>query len=160
MCDLSSKVTVSIRYSDLLFTLPSQARVLAWPLRSYKRISAAGRRSSGGATAQPVPLRLSYAEDALKTLSLPEGSSYLKPFPFPSAKLWVELVLICTCFSIRGDCPEPAPCSEEGVLLSGKWLKHACRIHMRLNLLMPGKNLTLLMYVQNIRQQGSCLILP
>ncbi|XP_047072348.1 uncharacterized protein LOC124681481 [Lolium rigidum] len=71
--DFECKVTVSIRYSDLLFTLPSQARVLAWPLRSYKRISAAGRRSSSGATAQPVPFRLPYAEDALKTLSLPEA---------------------------------------------------------------------------------------
>jgi centromere protein O len=50
---------------------------LAWPLRSYKRVSAAGRRSGSGATAQPVPFRLPYAEDALKTLSLPEGSSYL-----------------------------------------------------------------------------------
>ncbi|KAM3297292.1 hypothetical protein ACQJBY_039256 [Aegilops geniculata] len=65
--DFECKVTVSIRYSDLILTLPSQARVLAWPLRSAKRISAADRR------AQPVPSRLSYAESALKTLSLPEA---------------------------------------------------------------------------------------
>ncbi|KAI4978572.1 hypothetical protein ZWY2020_015325 [Hordeum vulgare] len=65
--DFECKVTVSIRYSDLILTLPSQARVLAWPLRSAKRISTADRR------AQPVPSRLSYAENALKTLSLPEA---------------------------------------------------------------------------------------
>lgn len=71
--DFECKVTVSIRYSDLILTLPSQARVLAWPLRSYKRVSAAGRRSGSGAPVQPVPFRLPYAEDALKTLSLPEA---------------------------------------------------------------------------------------
>jgi hypothetical protein len=44
---------------------------------------------------------------------------------------WPALFLLLkfyVCFSICGDCPEPAPCSEEGVLLSGKWLKHVCRI--------------------------------
>uniref|UniRef100_A0A0E0DBY0 Centromere protein O n=1 Tax=Oryza meridionalis TaxID=40149 RepID=A0A0E0DBY0_9ORYZ len=67
------KVTVSIRYSDLLFTLPSQARVLAWPLRSSRGISVTERRASRSASAQLVPFRLPYAEDALKTLSLPEA---------------------------------------------------------------------------------------
>jgi len=68
--DFECKVTVSIRYSDLLLTLPSQARVLAWPLRSSKRIST---RSSSASAAQPVPFRLPYAEEALKTLCLPEA---------------------------------------------------------------------------------------
>ncbi|WVZ96068.1 hypothetical protein U9M48_041751 [Paspalum notatum var. saurae] len=67
---LSSKVTVSIRYSDLLQTLPSQARVLAWPFGSSKRIST---RSSSASASQPVPFRLSYAEEALKTMCLPEA---------------------------------------------------------------------------------------
>ncbi|KAL6639829.1 hypothetical protein ACP70R_022651 [Stipagrostis hirtigluma subsp. patula] len=70
--DFECKVTVSIRYSDLLMTLPSQARVLAWPLRSSKRISVTDYRS-GASDAQPAPFRLSYAEDALKTLCLPEA---------------------------------------------------------------------------------------
>ncbi|XP_006652153.1 uncharacterized protein LOC102717513 [Oryza brachyantha] len=73
MEDFECKVTVSIRYSDLLFTLPSQARVLAWPLRPSRGISVAERRSSRAAAAQLVPFRLHYAEDALKTLSLPEA---------------------------------------------------------------------------------------
>ncbi|KAE8772167.1 hypothetical protein D1007_55905 [Hordeum vulgare] len=34
--DFECKVTVSIRYSDLILTLPSQARILAWPLRSAR----------------------------------------------------------------------------------------------------------------------------
>ncbi|XP_021306413.1 uncharacterized protein LOC110431602 isoform X1 [Sorghum bicolor] len=68
--DFECKVTISIRYSDLLQTLPSQARVLAWPLRSAKRIST---RSSSASAAQPVPFHLSYAEEALKTLCLPEA---------------------------------------------------------------------------------------
>ena len=77
MEDFECKVTVSIRYSDLLLTLPSQARVLAWPLRSSKRLSAAERRASSAAAAQLVPSRLPYAEDALKTLSLPEAYAEL-----------------------------------------------------------------------------------
>ncbi|XP_066387134.1 uncharacterized protein [Miscanthus floridulus] len=68
--DFECKVTISIRYSDLLQTLPSQARVLAWPLRSAKRIST---RSSSAQATQPVPFHLSYAEEALKTLCLPEA---------------------------------------------------------------------------------------
>ncbi|XP_034600945.1 uncharacterized protein [Setaria viridis] len=68
--DFECKVTVSIRYSDLILTLPSQARVLAWPLRSSKRIST---RSSSTSAAQLVPFRLPYAEEALKTLCLPEA---------------------------------------------------------------------------------------
>uniref|UniRef100_A0A0D9W362 Centromere protein O n=1 Tax=Leersia perrieri TaxID=77586 RepID=A0A0D9W362_9ORYZ len=73
MEDFECKVTVSIRYSDLLLTLPSQARVLAWPLGSFQRTSVTGRRARSAAAAQLVPFRLPYAEDALKTLSLPEA---------------------------------------------------------------------------------------
>ncbi|KAG8083427.1 hypothetical protein GUJ93_ZPchr0015g6855 [Zizania palustris] len=73
MEDFECKITVSIRYSDLLFTLPSQARVLAWPLRSSRRISVTECRASSAAASQPVPFRLPYAEEALKTLSLPEA---------------------------------------------------------------------------------------
>jgi hypothetical protein len=75
---------------------------LAWPLRSYKRISASGRRSGSGATAQPVPFRLSYAEDALKTLSLPEGSSYPNYCRSPLCwiiRLCAEPVLTCAFFA-------------------------------------------------------------
>ncbi|XP_066385373.1 uncharacterized protein [Miscanthus floridulus] len=68
--DFECKVTISIRYSDILQTLPSQARVLAWALHSAKRIST---RSSSASAAQPVPFHLSYAEEALKTLCLPEA---------------------------------------------------------------------------------------
>ncbi|KAK3142879.1 hypothetical protein QOZ80_4BG0353110 [Eleusine coracana subsp. coracana] len=68
--DFECKVTVSIRYSDLLLTLPSKARVLAWPLRVTRRPST---RASSASAAQPVPFRLTYAEDALKTLCLPEA---------------------------------------------------------------------------------------
>ncbi|TVU13439.1 hypothetical protein EJB05_40496 [Eragrostis curvula] len=68
--DFECKVTVSIRYTDLLLTLPSKARVLAWPLRSARRIS---KRASSASASQPAPFRLPYAEDALKTLCLPEA---------------------------------------------------------------------------------------
>lgn len=102
-CYLSSKITVSIRYSDLLLTLPSQARVLAWPLRSSKRISATERRASSAATAQSVPSRLSYAEDALKTLSLPEGSSYLAHCLALSSK---HTALCRTCFDLCSCSPK------------------------------------------------------
>jgi hypothetical protein len=85
---LSSKVTVSMRYSDLTLTLPSQARVLAWPLRSSKRIST---RSSSASATQPTPFRLSYAEEALKTLCLPEGPYTAIQY----TQLFAQLVLIC-----------------------------------------------------------------
>ncbi|GFP92634.1 hypothetical protein PHJA_001407600, partial [Phtheirospermum japonicum] len=66
------KVTVNLRYFDLLDTLPSDASVFAWlPHRPIKR------KENGS---QPTPSRLQYAEDALRSTSLPEGSSYLSTF--------------------------------------------------------------------------------
>jgi centromere protein O len=94
---LSSKVTVSIRYSDLLLTLPSKARVLAWPLRSTRRTST---RASTASAAQPIPFHLPYAEDALKTLCLPEGS-YLSLSQ--TIKLYSEYILSTSCVSAYAD---------------------------------------------------------
>ncbi|RWR82623.1 centromere protein O isoform X3 [Cinnamomum micranthum f. kanehirae] len=71
---LASKVTISLRYVDLVSVLPTRIRVLAWPLHSSKRMATpsttANRRPNA---AQAVPSRLSYAEDALRTLSLPQA---------------------------------------------------------------------------------------
>ncbi|RRT69185.1 hypothetical protein B296_00037633, partial [Ensete ventricosum] len=71
------KVTVSLRYADLVSILPSRIRVLAWPVHPSKKILAVDRKESGPALAQSIPSRLSYAEDALRTMSLPEGRLYL-----------------------------------------------------------------------------------
>ncbi|WOL06476.1 hypothetical protein Cni_G15210 [Canna indica] len=73
MEDFDCKVTVSLRYSDLISILPSRIRVLAWPVHPSKKILAAERKGNGPALAQSIPCRLSYAEDALRTMSLPEG---------------------------------------------------------------------------------------
>ncbi|CAH9054400.1 unnamed protein product [Cuscuta epithymum] len=60
--DFDCRITVCLRYSDLLSTLPSGISVLAWPNKSSTR--------KGHVSA---PERLTYAEDALRTMSLPEA---------------------------------------------------------------------------------------
>ncbi|KAH9622134.1 hypothetical protein KSS87_023615 [Heliosperma pusillum] len=65
-----TRITVSLKYADLIMVLPTRVRVMAWPLNSYRQI--VGKES----TASPsnlIPARLSYAEDALRILSLPEA---------------------------------------------------------------------------------------
>ncbi|XP_018836220.1 uncharacterized protein LOC109002785 isoform X1 [Juglans regia] len=68
------KVTVSLRYADLVSVLPSRIRVLAWPSKKNS-INAAtlNRKESGVLGSHQIPARLSYAEDALRTMSLPEA---------------------------------------------------------------------------------------
>lgn len=79
---LCSKVTVSLRYADLVSVLPSRIRVLAWPVHPSKKILVGDRKGSGAALAQSIPSRLSYAEDALRTMSLPEGLLYFNSLFF------------------------------------------------------------------------------
>ncbi|KAL5974032.1 hypothetical protein ACLOJK_030694 [Asimina triloba] len=74
--DFECKITVSLRYADIVSAPPTRVRVLAWPLHSAKKIvmsPTAIRKGNGLNAAQPVPARLTYAEDALRTTSLPEG---------------------------------------------------------------------------------------
>ncbi|KAG0472272.1 hypothetical protein HPP92_016818 [Vanilla planifolia] len=71
--DFDCKVTVSLRYADLVSILPSRIRVLAWPLHPSKKVLATEKKVCSVATAQSIPSRLSYAEDALRTMSLPEA---------------------------------------------------------------------------------------
>lgn len=69
-----SKVTVSLRYADLLSVLPTRIRVLAWPSKKSSTIGATlNRKENGIVGSHQIPARLSYAEDALQTMSLPEG---------------------------------------------------------------------------------------
>ncbi|KAB1201366.1 hypothetical protein CJ030_MR0G003827 [Morella rubra] len=72
--DSDSKVTVSLRYADLLSVLPTRIRVLAWPSKKSSTIGATlNRKENGIVGSHQIPARLSYAEDALQTMSLPEG---------------------------------------------------------------------------------------
>ncbi|XP_020110768.1 uncharacterized protein LOC109725811 isoform X3 [Ananas comosus] len=77
--DFDCKVTVSLRYADLLSTLPSRIRVLAWPVHPSKKMISTSDNSNeesseaAATVAQSIPSRLSYAEDALRTMSLPEA---------------------------------------------------------------------------------------
>lgn len=71
--DFECKVTVSIRYGDLVSVLPQRVKVLAWPVHPLKKILASDRKRSGALLAQSVPSRILYAEEALKTLSLPQA---------------------------------------------------------------------------------------
>ncbi|XP_020578632.1 uncharacterized protein LOC110023513 isoform X2 [Phalaenopsis equestris] len=70
--DFDCKVTVSLRYADLVSILPSRIRVLAWPLHPSKKILTTEKKGSTAA-GQSIPSRLLYAEDALRTLTLPEA---------------------------------------------------------------------------------------
>ena len=66
-----SKVTVSLRYADLISVLPTRISVLAWPMFNKNTMS---RKEDGLSGSHSSPIRLTYAEDALRTMSLPEGS--------------------------------------------------------------------------------------
>lgn len=72
-----SKLTVSLRYADLVSILPTCVSVVAWPMPQFKKSPSSAaistRRGTGVSGAHLAPLRLSYAEEALRTMSLPEG---------------------------------------------------------------------------------------
>ncbi|XP_068647584.1 uncharacterized protein [Aristolochia californica] len=72
------KLTVSLRYIDLVSVLPTRIRVLAWPLHCSKKMITTSatinhHKGNGAAIAQAIPSPLTYAEDALRTMSLPEA---------------------------------------------------------------------------------------
>ncbi|WOG95986.1 hypothetical protein DCAR_0415316 [Daucus carota subsp. sativus] len=70
--DCDCKITVGLRYENLLSILPTRASVFAWPVK--KSSSAEIMRKGNGISENPdVPMRLIYAEDALRTMSLPEA---------------------------------------------------------------------------------------
>ncbi|CAI0376436.1 unnamed protein product [Linum tenue] len=63
--DFDCKITVSLRYSDLVAVLPTRVRVFAWPINQFKKNAATGSHSN--------PSRLSFAEDAMRNMTLPEA---------------------------------------------------------------------------------------
>lgn len=73
--DCECKITVSLRYPNLLSILPTGVSVLAWPVNASKKSSSAEkmRKGNGVSENQEVPVRLTYAEDALRAMSLPEA---------------------------------------------------------------------------------------
>lgn len=66
-----TRITISLKYADLVSVLPTRIRVLAWPLNSSKKLMS--RKGSVSIPNHLVPARLSYAEDAFRNLSLPEA---------------------------------------------------------------------------------------
>ncbi|CAM8970113.1 unnamed protein product [Rhodiola kirilowii] len=60
------KITVSLRYADLLSVLPTRVSVVAWPMKTASSDTAPTKKKS-------LPVRLTYAEEFLKTTSLPEA---------------------------------------------------------------------------------------
>ncbi|KAF7817184.1 centromere protein O [Senna tora] len=74
--DFDCKVTVSLRYADLISVLPTRITVLAWPMHQSKKnapTTTLTRKEDGLLGSHPPPVRLTYAEDALRTMSLPEA---------------------------------------------------------------------------------------
>jgi len=69
-----SKVTVSLRYADLISVLPTRISVLAWPMFNKNTTATLNRKEDGLSGSHSTPIRLTYAEDALRTMSLPEGA--------------------------------------------------------------------------------------
>ncbi|OMO86126.1 Plant peroxidase [Corchorus capsularis] len=78
--DSDCKVTISLRYADLVSVLPTRVKVLAWPMHQLKKNHTSSailnRNENGTMNSHPIPARLSYAEDALRTMSLPEGIAF------------------------------------------------------------------------------------
>ncbi|XP_047327363.1 uncharacterized protein LOC124931021 isoform X2 [Impatiens glandulifera] len=58
--DYDCKIIVNLRYANLVSVLPTRVSVLAWPMQESQ-------------SSNSIPIRLSYAEDALQTMSLPEA---------------------------------------------------------------------------------------
>lgn len=71
--DYECKVTVTLRYEDLICVLPTRIRVLAWPRKNSTSPVSMNRRGNGVVGSLPSPARLSYAEEALRSMSLPEA---------------------------------------------------------------------------------------
>ncbi|CAN8299114.1 unnamed protein product [Cochlearia groenlandica] len=69
--DCDCKVMVSLRYGDLVCELPTKVRVLVWPMHQLKKQRTSPRLGKPGS--QTIPMRLSFAEDALRIQSLPEA---------------------------------------------------------------------------------------
>ncbi|KAL0842911.1 hypothetical protein Bca101_016156 [Brassica carinata] len=69
--DCDCKVVVSMRYGNIMCELPTKVRVLAWPMHQLKRQCTSPRVSK--LASQAIPVRLSFAEDALRIQSLPEA---------------------------------------------------------------------------------------
>ncbi|PWA71699.1 hypothetical protein CTI12_AA278090 [Artemisia annua] len=67
------KITVSLRYADLLSILPSGVSVVAWPMNRSRRSPTEGRTGKVAFGSNSAPIRLNYAESAMRTLSLPEA---------------------------------------------------------------------------------------
>jgi len=71
--DSDCKVTVSLRYADLISVLPTRISVLAWPMFNKNTMATLSRKEDGLSGSHSSPIRLTYAEDALRTMSLPEA---------------------------------------------------------------------------------------
>ncbi|XP_054798198.1 uncharacterized protein LOC129303134 isoform X3 [Prosopis cineraria] len=67
--DFDCKVTVSLRYADLISVLPTRVSVLGWPMHQSKKTTT----DAALLGSYLAPIRLAYAEDALRTMSLPEA---------------------------------------------------------------------------------------
>ncbi|KAF4358962.1 hypothetical protein F8388_015009 [Cannabis sativa] len=72
--DFDCKVTIALGYVDPVSVLPSRIKVQAWPVQQSKKNSSTTSRKENEITeGQTGPVRLLYAEDALRTMSLPEA---------------------------------------------------------------------------------------
>ncbi|KAK6915976.1 Centromere protein O, partial [Dillenia turbinata] len=71
-----AKVTVSLKYANLVSVLPTRIRALVWPMHQKETSTSATttiKRGIDTLGTQPIPARLSYAEDALRSMGLPEA---------------------------------------------------------------------------------------
>ncbi|THF95284.1 hypothetical protein TEA_018464 [Camellia sinensis var. sinensis] len=104
--DFDCKVTVSLRYADLISVLPTRISVLVWPMHQSKKSATStvtatmSKKGDGVSGSHSIPARLSYAEDALRTMSLPEDKTSIMQIG--------NQYLLFEAFSICGDCVESA----------------------------------------------------
>ncbi|KAI5354754.1 hypothetical protein PRUPE_1G460400 [Prunus persica] len=74
LVDFDCKVIVKLKYAELVSVLPTHVSVVAWPVHQYRKTSlnasTMNKKENGSLEG---PTTLSYAEDALQNMSLPEA---------------------------------------------------------------------------------------
>lgn len=73
---------MSLRYANLVSTLPSEISVLAWPMQQPKKLRTGVVTINRKEALENnlIPARLVHAENALRSMSLPEGWNAIYQF--------------------------------------------------------------------------------
>ncbi|KAL5102418.1 hypothetical protein RYX36_006745 [Vicia faba] len=71
--DFNFKAIVNFRYQDLISVLPIRVTTLAWTMLRKHSTTTLNQMEDGFLGSHPLPIPLSYKEDALQAMSLPKA---------------------------------------------------------------------------------------